>query len=582
MPFLRHLVGGLACLLLAAPMARADAAPDPLRLVPAQADVFVEIKAPRQLITTALSSDLFHAARALPQVRDLCDSTNVHRFLQLVGYFERELGASWPELLDRLAAGGIVVAIKYGPNPAPALLVVQGNDPALTARFYKTALGVLAQELARQESKETIEKGSYRDIETARIGKEFHAARAGGALLVSNKEDALRLALDCHCEGGKKSLADVASVKDAARLLPPQPLARLWLNLEPVKAYPQAKEFFGSPRDNFILTVAAGGMLDVASRSPYLCAGLYQEHDGYLATVRLPAGRDGASADFGLHVPPAGGPGLLPLLGPKGVIYSNSFFLDVSKLWDDRAKLFNADQARAIEEAEKNTGIRLIGLSPGKLLKQAGARHRIVVVDQPRSAYKDAPPGQPIPAFAFITEMRDAEEFSRSVDAALRAAALLASGQYKLKLTEEKHGEYKIVGWRFPVNVSVAADSGNIRFNFSPCFVRVGNQFAACSTLELCHELVDLLDREAKQPTSKGSRGAVLSRTYSGGGAALLRSFQENFVTQAVLDQAVTPQEARDQIKTLLALVQKLGVLDTEVVYEAKQFRYDIRWKMGK
>jgi hypothetical protein len=29
-------------------------------------------------------------------------------------------------------------------------------------------------------------------------------------------------------------------------------------------------------------------------------------------------------------------------------------------------------------------------------------------------------------------------------------------------------------------------------------------------------------------------------------------------------------------------LVQRLGAVDSEVVYEAKQFRYDFRWKMGK
>src|SRR5262249_47737936 len=157
-----------------------------------------------------------------------------------------------------------------------------------------------------------------------------------------------------------------------------------------------------------------GGQIDVATRSQYVCAGVYQEKDGFLATVRLPAGRDGASADFALHVPPADGPGLLPLLEPKGVAYSTSFFLDVSTIWNDRTKLFNEKQAQAVEEADKNPGVRLVGLTPSKILTQAGARHRFVVVDQPKSAYKDAPPAQPIPAFAFVTEMRDPDEFSKS------------------------------------------------------------------------------------------------------------------------------------------------------------------------
>src|SRR5207253_1226590 len=115
------------------------------------------------------------------------------------------------------------------------------------------------------------------------------------------------------------------------------------------------------------LTVLFGGQIDVAARSPYLCAGLYQEKDGFLLTVRMPAGREGASADFALHVPPKDDPGLLPLLEPKGVVFSTSFFLDVSKVWEDREKLFNATQAKAIEDLDKNPGAALIGLKPSKL-----------------------------------------------------------------------------------------------------------------------------------------------------------------------------------------------------------------------
>jgi hypothetical protein len=452
----------------------------------------------------------------------------------------------------------------------------------MTARFWTTGLDVLAQELARQEAKEALQKGSYKELETVHIGKDFHVARAGAALLVSNKDDVLKMALDRHLDGGQKSLAGVAAVKDAAKLLPPNPLARVWLNLEYAKQNPQAKEIFTSPRNDVNLTVLFGGQIDVATRSSYLCAALCQEKDGYLATLRLPAGRQGASPDFGLHVPPADGPGLLPLLEPKGVAYSSSFFLDVSKIWTDRTKLFNEKQAQAIEESDKNPGVRLVGLTPSKILAQAGARHRVVVVDQPKPAYKDAPPGQAIPAFAFVTEMRDPDEFSKSVSSALRAAALLAGNQFKLKLDEEKHGGYTIVGWRFPVNVKVDSDAGNIRFNFSPCFVRVQNQFVVCSTMELCRELVDLLDREAKQPTTKGSHAASQSRIYSSGGAALLRAVQDTLATQLVLDQAVSPEAAQAQVKALLDLVQRLGVLNTEVVYEANRFRYDVRLKMGK
>jgi hypothetical protein len=577
MRLFRPLVGGLACLAVLAAGARADGPADPLRFVPEQADFFVEVVKPRKLLEAGTSNELFRAAYALPPVRDFYDSTNARRAKQLLAYFEKELGASSPELLDKLAGGGIVLAGKFADNPQPALLVIQGTDSNAVSKFWKTGLEVLAQELARQESKEKVEKGSYKDAETAHVGKDLCAARVGAALLVSNKEEALKLALD-----GTKSLASLAAVKDAARLLPPGPLARAWVSLGTLKQNPQAKEIFTSPRNDVNLTVVFGGQLDVVARSPYLCAGIYQEQDGFLATVRLPAGREGSSADFGLHVPPSDGPGLLPLLEPNGVAYSTSFFLDVSKIWDDRTKLFNDKQAKAVEEAGKNPVVRLTGLSPEKILKQAGSRHRFVVVDQPRSAYKDAPAGQPIPAFAFVTEMRAADEFSKSVSSSLRAAALLAGSQFKLKMNEEKHGDYTIVGWRFPVDVKLDSDAGNIRFSFSPCFVRVRNQFVFCSTIELAHTLVDLLDQETRGTPAQGLRAATASRLYGSGGAALLGSAQDFLVTQAVLGQAITPEMAKEQVKELVELARRFGTLDTAAIYESKQFRYDVRWKMGR
>ena len=102
-------LAGLALLLLAAP-ARADAPPNPLRLVPDEADLLVQVDNPRRLLESFLNLDLFRQAQGLDAVREFYDSTNYRRFLQLVAHFEKQLGAPWPELIDRLAGGGAAVA----------------------------------------------------------------------------------------------------------------------------------------------------------------------------------------------------------------------------------------------------------------------------------------------------------------------------------------------------------------------------------------------------------------------------------------------------------------------------------------
>src|SRR5262249_59687738 len=62
---------------------------------------------------------------------------------------------------------------------------------------------------------------------------------------------------------------------------------------------PQAKEVFAQPRNDPNLTIVAGGLLDVARRSPFLCGAFYRDQDKLIATVRMPRGREGMPPEIG-------------------------------------------------------------------------------------------------------------------------------------------------------------------------------------------------------------------------------------------------------------------------------------------
>jgi hypothetical protein len=576
----------LACLglLLTTALLRADAPPDPVRLVPEQADLLLEVHHPRQLVEGATTLDLVNQLRAVDQVRELLDSTTFRRFYQIVTYFEKQLGTAWPEMLDRLAGGGVVLAAKQGDNPGHALLVIQGKDAELTKKFAHLGLDVLEQELARQDLKAALKKGSYRGLETAQLGNDFHAAIAEAAILVSNREEVLHAAVDLHLDGGKKSLVHTADFVEARKLLPSDVLASAYLSFGTLHKSPAAKDLFEFPRTNPVgnlLTILFGGYADVVGRAPFICAGLVPQKDGLVATIRMPRGREGMSPVSSVHLPPPGQPGSLPLLEPKDVMFSSSFFVDISKFWDDRAKLFAPEYVKILEEFDKNAPGPLGGNKVQSLLTMTGAYHRVVVANQANRGYKIAPKVI-LPAFAVVVEERDPEAFSKTAETALRAAALLASTQVRLKLTEEKHGDLTLVGYRFPENVKVKQDVNDVRFNLSPCFFSVGKFFVASSTLELGHELADLLQKEQSGSPAKADPATVRSQAYGRGGADFLTSVEDVLLTQAILDQALTPEAAREQVHKLLALVRKLGVVKFDSGYGDNDFHYDARLILGK
>jgi hypothetical protein len=579
MRLLRPLAAGLAALAMLAPAARADAPPSPLRLIPDQSELLVEVKQPRRLAEGVVGLDLLKQLQTFSIVREQLDSTNARKFRQLVAYFEKELDVKWPDLVDQVAGGGMALGVKYGGEPPPALLVIQGKDEKQVARFAKAALDVIEQELARQESKERRTEGKYNDVETVRIGDGFHLAVAGSAILISNNEEALHKGLDLHLGKATKSMADVAGVADAAKLLPQDSLATVWLNLDVARKAPGADAFFKTPRDPAI-AVQLGSYVDALSRAPYVCGALAPEKDGLLLTFRTPTGRDGAGVETPLHIPGPGQPGSRPLLEPKGVLFSYSFYLDLKAFWDERAKIFGADRAKAIEEFDKNSGRFLSGAQMSKLFSQSGPYHRIVVVNQPKYGYKVTPKAN-VEAFAVVSELREPEAFAKSLEPTLRGAALLASTQVKLKLAESTHAGCKIVGWRFPEDAPLKIDVNDLRFGFSPCFTRVGNQFVVCSTVELCEEMIDILQKEAKEG-ARGEAAVSRMRLYADGLADQLSTVEDILVTQAVLDQALSADEARTQVRAALSLLRRLGSVSLEADLRSKEFHYDFRIKMTK
>jgi len=587
----RFVASGLIALTLGVALTRAETpqspsaasgrSHNPTRFMPEQADLLIEIRQPRRLVETLTTLDTLKQLRQLAAVRELLDSTSYRRFYQLVAYFERELGAPWPQLLDRLAGHGAVLGVKLGPKPAPALLVIEGHDQELMRKFFDLGLNVIAQELARQETKDKPVKGSYEGVDTVKIGAEFHAAVAGSALFLSNNEKALRAGLDRHLGRDKKSIADNPGVAEATKLLPPDPLVSFWLNMETVRKAPEAKAIYQSPpRDDPNQTVLLGHYLDLLGRTPFVCAGVYSEKHGFLATIRAPRGRDGMGADRIMHVPPAAMPGSRPLLEPKNVLFSESNYLNIASIWNDRTKLFNEKQVQALEKFDKQTVPFLAGGKVSKLLTQTNPYYRFVAAHQSKVGYQTTPKIS-IPAFALVWELREPEAFGKSMETILRGAALLAGAQANLKLVEEKYQDCKLVGYRFPEKDTIKGDVNDLRFNFSPCFTRVGDQFVWCSTIELCRELVDLIQKEGTSP-ARGGATSARSRLYASGGAAYLTTIKDLLVTQVALDQAVTPKEARDQIKMFLDLVGQLGALSLEAQFKDKITEYSIRLQPEK
>jgi hypothetical protein len=576
-PALLSLILGLG--FLSAQPLRAENPPDPLRYISDRDTLFVRIDNPREAVTTLLHLPVLEPLRNLEGVKEALDSTNVRQLRQFITYLEGKMGYSWPELLDRIAGGGVVAALTLDPMPPTGLVVIQGTDEELTKQFWALAKKAIAEELARQNANEKIEEAKYRTIAILRVGKDLQAARVGAAFLISNSRSRLERALDLQLDG-KASLAANPKIGEARKLMSGKPLVWAWLNLDRVRQIPQAKQLFAPIRDNANQTFLAGGLLDVARRAPFLGIGLYADADGVRATLGMPCGREGMPKELALHVSPRSQAGALPVLEPEGVLSSISFYLDLAVIWNDRKSIFSPAQVKALEDADKKSAPFLLGNRLSQLMNQCGTHVRAAVVNRPASDF----PNENSEAYlhlgyALVIDSRN-PAFCKTVEALARGAALLAQTQVKLRMLQEKEGSATIIGYVPADNALINADRQLASFRFlpSPCFARVGDQVVLCSSMELGHAMVKYLAGE--KPIQKADDAASPStrvRFHGKGVHALGLANEDRLYVQFMLNQALTPDAAHAEVHKLLAWLGELGNLDLCVRYGEKDFRIDMQ-----
>lgn len=360
-------------------------------------------------------------------------------------------------------------------------------------------------------------------------------------------------------------------------MLPADSLAWAWLNLDVARNAKESKDVFAIPNDDPVRTIAVGGWVNVVKRAKFLAAALYQKHGNFHVSLRFPgAGYVGVPEALAVHVPAKDQAGSLEPLEPADVMLSLSFHFDFNALWERKHKLFNDKVAKDFENGEKQLKKFLPGTTLGKLFSQVGSNHRVVIAHQQKPGY-GVKPKEYAPNFAVVTTMRD-PEFGKSMNTILRSAALVGGLQANLKLAEESHAGVKIVGYRFAESGSLPNDTENYRFNFSPCFAVVGDQFLGCSTIEFARDMVDLLQKEQRS-SRRVSSSPLQLRLYSAGAVNLLKGFEDQVLGQIILDQAVKPAEGKKQLDQVSKFIGQIGRIEMHSEYRDTEYRFEIEWK---
>jgi hypothetical protein len=267
----------------------------------------------------------------------------------------------------------------------------------------------------------------------------------------------------------------------------------------------------------------------------------------------------------------------IPSLHPKNTLYSHAFYLDLAAFYNEREKIFNKEVSKNLADFQKQVSKVLPSASFEKLMNSTGPIHQVVIAYSDKKPYKTEP-NQKIPPGAYIVPLRD-KEASRNFEALVRAGGFLASTQVPLKMSEETYAGAKLLIYRFDETKPFPnnGDPENIRFNFAPTFVDLGDKLLFSSTTDLARELIDL---NKAAPASSSSAGYEnMSMEFNAeGGAALIAADPQAVKIQLILSQALREAEAQKEAELLIKYVRNLGVLRINTVYYPNDFRMNFRW----
>lgn len=531
-------------------------ATDPARLFPESTLVYVELRNPDPLLDYAYNPDLHALVARSDQVKSAIAGGQFAKLNEGIAFLEGKLGVNWQEALRKLIGGG--VQLGFDPLSNAPLLAIHARQADMLTKFHAAVVEAIEADHKNRGVPSPIKSEEYRGQKGYSFGHDEAHVIVGDTLLVSNRPEALKRAIDRQLDATGKSLADVAEFQQARKLAGTNPTSWAFFRVEHIRQLPGFDKALESTRENPALELIFGGVLETLKKAPFGAASLEMQTGRATLHVRLPRDPSQVAESRRWHFAPQGGQAATPLR-VKGHIATISTYRDLEGLWNAREELFNEQIGRNLTQAEAQLALFFGKQDLGtEVLAELGPRSTIVVAHQEFAAGQPAPAIR-LPAFAQVWDLPHPEEMSLdllSVYQKIVGLANLGGGQQGLPpllLSTEDYRGVQVSKAVYRIKADAPKENMPIQHNFSPSCARIGNRFVIGSTIGIVRSLVDLFqDQRAGAPGEANTLIELDAQEVS----AALELNREWFVSQTMLSEGKSHDTAAEQVGLLLDLVR--------------------------
>src|SRR5262249_55434484 len=136
-----------------------------------------------------------------------------------------------------------------------------------------------------------VKSKEYKGVTAWSLGKDEYHAILQDTLVISNKQEGMKTALDMNSGEGPKPISELAMWKEARGRLPHAPVAWAFARLDILRQAGFGKDFYQEKAPNAGLPILFGGLSHVLNQAPYAAASLVLDEGHVAVRVELP--RDG-------------------------------------------------------------------------------------------------------------------------------------------------------------------------------------------------------------------------------------------------------------------------------------------------
>lgn len=528
----------------------AEPLPPRAEWIPQDAVIVVDIAEPRRLLEPLLDDRVTSAVTASPQYQAATANAEFKQLAGAVKHYQEKYQVDFRGLVGKLLGGGVTWAV--GPNEA-SLLIVDTEDAGLLEEVHEFTRVVARGEAEKRGQPNAVVSAEYRGVTGWKFGPNEAHTVIGNRLVLTNKPDWLKAAVDLRADPNGASVAKAPNYRSARQAIGANAVGSIYADLAVLKQIPNVQAALAKNAENPLASLLFAPLLEAVRQSNWLAMGVNVQDQKLAIEVAADSAPSDAFSPKEFATPDTAAGGAMPNFAVPRQIASLSFYRDLHKFYAAKDRLF-PERTSGLIFFENMMGIFFTGRDlTDEVLAETTPHVRFVVAQQQYDAKVGTPQVQ-LPGFAAVFRMKNPEKFSLVAEEAFQKALGLVNftrGQKAepgLIIDRPEHAGVKYTVAAFAPSARSGEGPVDMRFNFQPTLAMPQGHVIISSSEALARDLIDALKEEAAgnvQPLA-GLHSLV---TLDGSRlASILNANREAMIQQSMVEKGKTHEQAAQEL----------------------------------